>query len=414
MLLCVFFAVSKAVCTPMKKISRFLKSLVDSLNNLPYNEINKGMCAKAASAARLAGLLHGGMKGRVTRRMAKPKIKDIALRAGVSPATVSNALNGRAGVSEAVVQRIRQIAEEVGYVAPRARMSEKHPYVRLVVYKSHGMVVLDTHFFAELIEGIQSECQRSDMELMITHISAAKDKDYKQRIREVCSEDCMGILLLGTEMNAEDLALFSPCSCPLVVLDNLFRHEDVHSVVMNNYEAGFKAVDALYHAGHRSIGHITSSIQFSNVRYRRKGYEAAMVNHGLSVSEDSLWRVSPSIEGAYADMLTLLDQGRKPPSAFFAANDLMAIGSIRALSERGWRVPEDISIIGMDDTAVCLACTPMLTTIRVSRRDMSTTAVRILLCILPGLRQSVIKTEIGVQLIWRDSVRKVDGNNEEG
>lgn len=309
-----------------------------------------------------------------------------------------------------MAQRIRSIAEEIGYVTPRARIGEKHPYVRLVVYKSHGMVVMDTNFFAELIEGIQSECQRSDMELVITHINAAKDKDYKQHIREACSEDCRGILLLGTEMDAADLAPFLSCACPLVVLDNLFRHEEVNSVVMNNYEAGFKAVNALYEAGHRRIGHITSSVQFSNVRYRRKGYEAAMLEHGLAVTEDEIWRVRPSIEGAYTDMLALLAWDCKLPTAFFAANDLMAIGSIRALSEHGWRVPEDISVIGMDDTAVCLACTPTLTTIRVSRRDMSTVAVRTLLSILPGLRQSVIKTEIGVQVIWRDSVRRITGN----
>lgn len=339
----------------------------------------------------------------------KPRIRDIAAMANVSPATVSNALNGKPGVSKAVTEQIIALANELGYEPGRQRAETERQYVRMVMYKSHGMVVMDTEFFAELIESIQFECQQAGLELIISHINAHTDRDFRTRIRDICRDECAGILLLGTEMNAEELKLFAGCKSTLVVLDNLFRHEAVHAVVMNNYDAGYQATNALYEAGHRHIGHITSSQPFNNNRYRRKGYEAAMTAHELPFSDSSMWYVTPSIEGAYRDMKALLQAGDRPlPTAFFAANDLMAIGAIRALTEAGYRVPEDVSIIGMDDTAVCTVCMPPLSTIRVHRRELGMAAMRTLLNVAPIMHSGVIKTEISVDLVMRDSVRQMN------
>lgn len=337
----------------------------------------------------------------------KTRVRDIASRAGVSPATVSNALNGRPGVSQEVTDRIRRLAQEMDYTLPKGRAEADRNYIRLIVYKSHGLVVMDTPFFAELIESIQRECQQAGLELVVNHMHAGRDSNCRERIREYCQENCAGILLLGTEMSAEELALFSPCTAPFVVLDNLFQHEHVHSVVMNNYDAGYMATNALYGYGHRAIEHITSNVSFSNIRYRRKGYEAAMNSHGLPVSPAGLWPVTPTLEGSYRDMLTLLDTGRKVPTAFFAANDIMAVGCMRALAERGYGIPGDVSIIGMDDTSLCLACSPALTTIRVYRRQMGITAVRTLLMLTHDTEDCVLKTQLSVELIERSSVRTI-------
>ncbi len=338
----------------------------------------------------------------------KIRVRDVAAKAQVSPATVSNALNGKPGVSQTVTRRIRRIAVEMGYELPKTHAESERRHIRLVVYKTHGLVVMDTQFFGEMIESIQRECRAAGLELMVSHINERTDESYRQTVREICAEECAGILLLGTEMNAEQLKLFSACASPLVVVDNLFRHERVHSVVMNNYEAGYLATNALYAAGHRRIGHITSSFVFSNTRYRRKGYEAAMQEHGLDVPPDSVWQVLPTMEGAYEDMKRLLTEGRAMPTAFFAGNDIMAVGCLRALTEAGYRVPEDVSLIGMDDTAICLACNPPLSTIRVYRRELGVAAVRALLSLTGEMGACVIKLELSVELVERGSVRVLD------
>ena len=334
----------------------------------------------------------------------KYTLRDIAKRANVSPATVSNALNGRAGVSKAVQEHILSIAQEMGYQLTR-ESAKASRHVRLIIFRSHGMVVMDTQFFSELIESIQLECHRMELELLISHVSARKDADYVNQINAFRSEECAGIILLGTEMNEEELKQFSDFRSPMVVLDNLFRLESVHSVVMNNWQAGYLAAEALYAAGHRDIQHITSSIGFNNMKDRQRGLTEGLNKYGLSLENEKIWPVRPTMNGAYEDMKALLQAGKRLPEAFFAGNDIMAIGCMRAIREAGCQVPEDVSIIGMDDTSICLACTPQLSTVHVFRQELGQTVVHTLFALPEKQSACFIKTEVGVELVMRDSVK---------
>ena len=334
----------------------------------------------------------------------KLTMRDIAIRAQVSPATVSNALNDRPGVSESVREHILTIAREMGYQGTR-EAGRPSRYVRLIVYRSHGIVVADTPFFAELIESIQSECHREGLELMISHVRAREDSDFDAQIQAFRSEKCAGIILLGTEMSPEELGQFTDLRSPLVVLDNAFPLENVHCVVMDNRAAGYLAARTLTDAGHRDIGHITSSVPFRNNTERMEGFRQGLAERGIDLPEDRLWPVTPTMNGAYEDMKRLIRQRGALPEAFFAANDWMAIGCMRAITEAGWRVPEDVSIVGMDDTAICEACTPQLTTVHVYRRELGVTVIRTLLSLIERDTPCAIKTTVGVRLVPRGSVK---------
>ena len=341
----------------------------------------------------------------------KVRIRDIAERAGVSSATVSNTLNDRGGVGEETAQRILSIARELGYTREYPLQFSRR-YIRLVVFKRHGLVVMDTQFFAELIEGIERECHAHALELMITHIHMEKDADYLERIDAICVESCAGILLLATELYAEDVSRFLHAKAPLLVLDSLFQHMEFNTVVMNNFEAGYMATERMIRMGHTAVEHITSSVRFNNMRYRRRGYEAAMQEKNLPVSSEAIWRVTPTLEGAYQDMRALLSARRTPlPTAFFAANDIMAVGCMRAMNESGLRVPDDVSMIGMDDLAICQISTPALSTIRVFRAELGIAAVRRLVEMMSdGGTKAVYKVELGVLLVDRRSIRDLRDN----
>ena len=335
----------------------------------------------------------------------KLRMRDIAQRAGVSPATVSNALNGRGGVSKAVQEQILAIAREMGYQPSRERRRIGQ-HVRLIIYKSHGMVVGDTAFFAELTESIQLECRRVGLELLISHLHAREDADCADQIRFFASEECAGIILLGTEMSREELRQFDHFHSPLVVLDNLFRYENVHAVAISNMQAGYLAAQVLHEAGHRSFGHITSSIPFNNMDDRLQGFRDGLGRYGLTLPAEQIWPVQPNISGAYEDMKRLIAQRKALPEAFFAGNDLMAVGCMRAITEAGYRIPEDISIIGMDDTFVCLACTPQLSTIHVHKKEIGCYVVQTLRTLKDGSVPCALKAEIGVSVVLRDSIRR--------
>lgn len=335
----------------------------------------------------------------------KVRVRDIAEQAGVSAATVSNAINGKGGVGDETSKRILSIAREMGYIFDKPASPMKD-YVRLVFFKRHGLVVMDTQFFAELMEALERQCHQCGLEMIITHIHMEKDDDYHQRIRDICQEECAGILLLATEMYSEDVELFAHSKAPLLVLDSLFRNKPFNCVVMNNFEAGYLATERLIKMGHTRTEHITSSVRFNNMRYRRKGYEAAMEDNKLSVSGNAIWRVTPTLEGAYRDMYTLVGQRKEPmPTAFFIANDIMAVGCVRAMKERGIKVPQEVSVIGMDDLAICQVTNPVLSTIRVFREDIARIAVRRLMEMMDETTSRCIqKTEVGVELVDRQSV----------
>ena len=338
----------------------------------------------------------------------KIRVRDIAERAGVSSASVSNVLNDKGGVSEATAKRILDIAAELGYSAPRNIACAKD-YVRFVSFKRHGLVVMDTQFFAETIQALERQCHQAGFKMVISNIHMEKDADYVERIREICQEECAGILLLATEMYPEDIDLFTHTAAPLVVVDSLFRNRKFNCVMMNNEEAGYTATDHLIQMGHTRIEHITSNVRFNNVMYRRKGYESAMDDKGLAFDENSLWHVTPTFDGAYRDMLDLISKRRTTmPTAFFAANDIIAAGCVRALKEKGYSIPDQISIIGMDDLSICQITSPTLSTIRVLREAIAYIAVRRMLDLMaddaPG---AVQKTQVENEYIERQSVKRI-------
>ena len=334
------------------------------------------------------------------------RLKDIAERAGVSVSTVSNVLSGKRQKNSETGKRVLQIADEMGYFA-RYVGNTAHT-VRFVIYKRSGQIVMDTPFFSELFSGIEHACSSHGYTLTFSFIDSAHDPDYKSRLNGMLSDLTTPILLLATEMSKEDIALFRDFKGPLVVLDSLFQTEPFNTICIDNYTAGWQGGDILLNDGHTHLGLITYSTMVNNILYRNRGFKAALKARGLTLREEDIIALEPTMDGSYRDMQSWLEQRRDPlPTGFFALNDIMAVGAMRAMAEWGIRVPEDVSIVGMDNMPFGRITTPSLTTLDVPKRQISELAVKRLLDMAEHPDGLCLKTVVATTAILRDSVTAI-------
>lgn len=332
----------------------------------------------------------------------KITVRDIARAAGVSPATVSNAFSGNNRISEETRLRVLEIARHMGYKDMSRPQLKKS--IHFVIFRRHGRVVIDSPFFSELITGIESACRRHKYELSISYAYQG-DRNLMQ---EIIADNTRPMLLLATEMAPDDIRPFLQVKTPLVVLDSRFMGTGFSSVHIDNVKAGYIAAENFVRRGHRTFGFITSSIPFNNVRDRQLGFEMALREYGFSLDSENIFAVDPTVEGAYGDMNALLDSRReKMPTAIFAFNDLVAAGAMRAIKQHGLRMPEDVSMIGMDNLPTASMLNPALTSVHVPKFDMGGVAVEQLIRIADDRDQPIVNTAVDVMLVERDSVRNI-------
>jgi LacI family transcriptional regulator len=337
----------------------------------------------------------------------KIRIKDIAKAVGVSPATVSLVLNNKPGISEETREKILKKIEELGYSYNRSNsriLKSLSKNIRFIVYKKHGKVVGDTPFFSALIEGIEQEARDEGFNLLISYIN--EQSGDRQEIIQIIKETPVdGILLLATEMYPHDLLIFNSLTLPIVVLDSYLENKNMDFVVIANTEAIYSATVYLIQKGHREIGYLDSSVWIKNFDERREGYEKAIIQSGLTLKKRFILSLEPTLEGAYKEMKEILENGIELPTAFVAANDIIAFGAMKALKEAGIKIPDDISIIGLDDMPFCEISDPPITTLRVYKERMGKIAVKRLIERIMNNVEERIKIEVKTELIERKSVK---------
>lgn len=335
-------------------------------------------------------------------------VKDIADVLQISPATVSLAINNRRGVSEKTRARVFEVAREMGYnkmSATPVRQTARHT-VQCVIFKQRATAGLDTSFFSKMMEGVESQAGVNNSSLMVSYINA--EENIPQRLEALCAADTQGMILLATELTPEKIKPFLSVRVPLVVLDAYFENLPLDCVTINNAQGAFMATDYLMRQGHREIGYLTSKVRTVNFSERHDGFRKAFRKAGIPRPAEYAFRLTPSIDGSCADMKAALQLRPKLPTAFFADNDIIAAGAMRALKEMGLRVPEDISLVGFDDIPLCFSLDPLLTTVSVPKERLGTLAMERLYSRIqqPNITEFV-KIEVGTQLVERESVKRM-------
>ncbi|HIS45986.1 MAG TPA: LacI family DNA-binding transcriptional regulator [Candidatus Scybalocola faecigallinarum] len=330
--------------------------------------------------------------------------KELAKKLNLSPAAVSMALNHKPGVSTTTRRLVFDAAEKYGY--DFSRITEKHPVpgsIYLVIYKKHGAVVTDTPFFSQISEGISLECKRQEYNLKVNYIY--EDDDVIQRqLEDMRSSDCCGMILLGTEMTDRDLRPFLKLPSPVVLLDTYFESAACDSVLINNVQGAYMATSYLIQKCSSQPGYLRSAYEIYNFTQRSAGFYKAIRAAGMSASQSIVHDLTPSVDGAFADMLEIIKSGEPLASCYFADNDLIAVGAVKALKQHGLRIPEDVAIVGFDNQPISSVIEPNLTTVHVPKKYMGETAAARLISLIHDPSQPPVKTEISTSLVKRNSV----------
>lgn len=300
-------------------------------------------------------------------------IADVARHAGVTTATVSNVLTGRVAVRDATRQRVLHAIEELGYqpnLVARGLAQGKTMTIAVVV------PTIKNPFFAEVIEEVEQIADQHDYQILLCTTNGSLEQG-RRHIERLCNRWVDGFLIMGMATDMNDVLLAEQQKKPIVL--SVWDHNDQTQVVpivdIDFRSAGELATQHLITIGHRQIAAIVEDpVQHS----RLEGYKIALARAGLPFNSTYVMNGDSSFESGYqaAQNLCNLDQ---PPTAIFAGNDMMALGAMEALNMRGYRIPTDISIVGVDDIALAKHAQPPLTTMSIPKREMARGATELLL-----------------------------------
>ena len=311
----------------------------------------------------------------------KVSVRKISEITGFSPATVSNALNYKKGVNAETSAKIFKVAQDLGY------FEENHiRKIKFVMFKRDGAVVEDSPFFIQLISGVEQECRACGMEMQMCNLDK-RDPGYQEQAKWIMNDKASAVILLGTEMVDADIDLIRGMTCPFIVIDYWKEDMSFDAMLINNADSARMATEYLIANGHKEIGYLRGDFRIKPFRSRFAGYQTA-----LQKAEN---------------MKRFLSEKVKLPTAFFADNDMIALGAMKAMAEFGIRIPEDISIVGFDDLTFSSISYPPLTTLRVPKQEMGRAVVRRLRDILKDNDGIKIKMQMCTQFIERESVKKI-------
>lgn len=321
----------------------------------------------------------------------------VAASAGVSVATVSKVLNGRSDVAPATRSLVESLLREHDYVAPSPRRSEAAGAGTVEAQFDGDLNAYST----EILQGLVTAGTESGVGVVVS-----VRKETSRPGTWACGLVAAGrraVIVVTSKLTAGHLAELSRVHLPLVVIDPLnMPGANVTSVGSTNFAGGLSATQHLLALGHRRIAYIGGPAVASCNQARLHGYRAAMEAEGELVPPDYVrfgqFHYADGLEHGTA-VLDLPD----PPTAIFVGCDESAVGVMEAARSRGLRIPEDLSIVGFDDTQLARTASPPLTTVRQPLRAMGGVALRTALRLVAGEKIESHHVELATELIVRGS-----------
>jgi DNA-binding LacI/PurR family transcriptional regulator len=328
-------------------------------------------------------------------------IRDVAKRAQVSTATVSNVINSTAYVSPELRRRVLAAIQEVGYQPSAVARS-----LRTKQTRTAGMVIPDitNPFFADVVRGAEDLLLLEGYTLIIGN-SDGETRKEEQYYRTFCAKQVDGMLIVVAlaDQAPQYLRHHNYDDVPIVYLDRLYRGLRGDAVLADNIGGSYQAVCHLFDHGHRRVAIITGPRQFLNARQRLEGYKRALAHYHLEIDNELIGEGRFDIRSGYDQTKALLNL-RDRPTGLFVSNALMTMGSLRALSECRVRWPEDIALVSFDDLEWFDLARPSISAVAQPAYDLGAKAAEMLLKRFSGhLTGSPNRKVLKTRLVVRDS-----------
>lgn len=339
-------------------------------------------------------------------RPGRPTLATIAASAGVSVATVSKVLNGRTDVAPSTRQLVQELLEQHDYVGRRTSWASRpeatdRPAVELLF---HGRF---NAYGVEILHGTVDAGAEAGVDVVVSRrpqgVDDSPPEDPASWAAGLAACGRRAVVAVVNELGPGVVPALHRVHLPLVVIDPLNQpHAQVTSVGSTNFAGGLAATEHLLRLGHRRIGYVGGLVTAACNTARMHGYRAAMESAGLSVPDGYIRHRHFMYADGVLEGAALLDLPQRP-TAVFAASDEIALGVVEAARSRGVRVPDDLSVVGFDDTQMAQLCSPPLTTVRQPLREMGAVAMRTALRLAAGETLDSHHVELATQLVQRRS-----------
>jgi LacI family transcriptional regulator len=342
----------------------------------------------------------------VPRRLGqKPAtLADVAAAVGLSPAAVSLALRGLAGVSDATRVRVIEAARTLNYrpATVTSRQHQKTLTIGLVIKALHGDAPEANRFYAPVMAGIEEACRTHHMDLMLATMPVDQHYFPIEVPRIVTDRTCDGLIVVGAHLSHATASILQ--SAPPAVLVDAYAEEDEFDLVATDNVGGARtAVEHLVARDHRNIAVLGTEPQaFPSILQRRRGYEQVIAEHGLTPRYIDAPYFPP--EAAATAGVAYL-RANRDITAVFCANDAVAVALLQAARQAGIGIPDQVSVVGFDDIDLAGFVSPALTTMAVDKVGMGRIAVTLLAHRLELGKTCVTQTLVRPQLVERESVR---------
>ena len=320
-------------------------------------------------------------------------IIDVEKKCGYSKTTVSRAYAEPDSVSEKAKLKIYAAAKSLNYTPnaiARAMVRQQTENIAFIINEKQSPAVLNP-FYSPILEAVMRESARRNYSVFVV-----TNQDVLLPNGEVYIKKQMdGVIFVG-EASETIIGRLREQKIPVVLLNNILDMEDLLCITTSHYEGAVSAVDHLYERGHRKIGLLAGrfSPQVNEARY--KGYADTLARRGLEVDSRYVLEFEPSLEAGERAMTRLLELEERP-TAVFCTNDTVAAGAMKAV------IPEDVAIVGFDDSSVSRVVEPELTTVRIDMDQMGRLATEKLFDLIEGIPFTQTRIVIPTELVVRSS-----------